>query len=88
VHEASVVKFRAILMTNSAIIAGITPQVLGGSGTEYLIPIAAATMGGVAISTLFTFFTVPALFLVVEKWTGSGKQFLSNLSDRLMKENR
>ncbi|UCD85637.1 MAG: efflux RND transporter permease subunit [Deltaproteobacteria bacterium] len=66
VQDAAVVKFRAILITNLAIIAGIFPQVTGGSGSEFMIPIAAATMGGVAVSTLFTLFTIPALFVLME----------------------
>lgn len=69
VTDASLVKFRAILMTNLAIIAGILPQVLGGSGVEMMVPMAASTMGGVAISTLFTLFTIPALFVIIEKIT-------------------
>ena len=64
VHEASVVKFRAILMTNLAIIAGIAPQVFGGSGAEFMIPMATATMGGVAVSTLFTLFTTRSAYCV------------------------
>jgi len=65
-RQGGVVKFRAVLMTNLAIIAGIAPQVFGGSGVDFMVPIAMATMGGVAVSTLFTFFTIPALFVVVE----------------------
>ncbi|MBN2384992.1 efflux RND transporter permease subunit [bacterium] len=67
VKEASLTKFRAILMTNLAIIAGIFPQILGGSGMEFMLPMAATTMGGIAISTLFTMFTIPVLFVLVEK---------------------
>lgn len=78
VQEASVVKFRAILMTNLAIIAGIFPQLMGGSGTEFMVPMAAATVGGVALSTLFTFFTIPALFVIIEKLV----RFISSLFRR------
>ena len=69
VRDAGLVKFRAILITNLAIIAGISPQVFGGSGSEFMLPIAAATMGGVAVSTIFTLFTIPALFVIVERNT-------------------
>ncbi len=67
VRDACVQRFRAIFMTNAAIVAGILPQALGGSGTEFLTPLAVATMGGVIISTVFAFFAVPALFLLVSR---------------------
>jgi len=67
VHRASVVRFRAVLMASLAIIAGIVPQVFGGSGAEFSRPIGAATIGGVGVSLVFTYFTIPALFVVVEK---------------------
>ncbi|MFO8055787.1 MAG: efflux RND transporter permease subunit [bacterium] len=67
VQQASVVRFRAVLMASLAIIAGILPQVFGGSGSEFSRPIGVATIGGVGVSLVFTYFTVPALFLVVER---------------------
>ncbi len=82
IHEGSDRRFRMILMTNIAILAGIMPQVLGGTGSEFLIPIAAATMGGVAVSTVFTFFSVPALFLVVERNTERASRFVKGLFAR------
>ncbi len=85
VKEAADVRFRAILMTNLAIIAGIAPQIFGGSGTEYLVPIAAATMGGVAVSTIFTFYAVPALFVVMETITGSSGKVIGKVWGRLSK---
>jgi HAE1 family hydrophobic/amphiphilic exporter-1 len=76
VLEAGMVKFRAILMTNLAMLAGIAPQVTGGSGSEFMIPMAGTTMGGIAVSTLFTLFVIPALFVIVEK--------INQLSGRLL----
>jgi len=70
VREASTVRFRAILMANVAIVAGIMPQVFGGSGSEFMVPMGAATIGGVIVSTIFTFFAVPALFLLIERGLG------------------
>ena len=67
VRQACRARFRAILMTNLAILAGIAPQISGGSGAEFMIPIAATTMGGIAVSTLFTLFAIPALFIIMEK---------------------
>lgn len=67
VRQACRARFRAILMTNLAILAGIAPQVSGGSGAEFMIPLAATTMGGIAVSTLFTLFAIPALFIIMEK---------------------
>ena len=84
IHQASVVKFRAVLMTNIAIIAGILPQVFGGTGSGFLIPLAAATMGGVAVSTIFTLFTIPSLFLIVERVSRALRNAYNKIIDGLM----
>ncbi|MDD5224645.1 MAG: efflux RND transporter permease subunit [bacterium] len=76
VQDAAVIKFRAVMMTTLAVIVGILPQLPHGSGSEFMRPIAVATIGGVGISAFFTFYTIPALFLLVESFTQKIKKRL------------
>ena len=69
VQDASIVKFRAVLMTTLAVIVGILPQLPKGSGSEFMRPIAVTSIGGIGISAFFTMYTIPALFLIVESLT-------------------
>ncbi len=67
VLEASLTRFRPILMTALATIAGIVPIALGlGAGGEARAPLGVAVAGGMFFSTLLTFFVVPATYLVVD----------------------
>ncbi len=67
--EASRSRFRPILMTALATIAGITPIALGlGAGGESRRGLGVAVVGGMFFSTLFTFFIVPATYVAVEKF--------------------
>ena len=76
VQDASVVKFRAVLMTTLAVIVGILPQLPKGSGSEFMRPIAITSIGGIGISAFFTMYTIPALFLIVESLTQKIKKLL------------
>jgi multidrug efflux pump len=68
VLEASLTRFRPILMTALATIAGIFPIALGlGAGGEARAPLGVAVGGGMFFSTVLTFFVVPATYLVVDR---------------------
>jgi CzcA family heavy metal efflux pump len=66
-----------ILASSAAIIAALLPIVLLGRvpGLEIVQPTAIVIMGGLAASTLFTLFVMPALYLLV----GSGAQRQNDL---------
>jgi multidrug efflux pump len=67
VYEAARIRFRPILMTALATIAGIAPIAAGlGAGGEARAPLGIAVAGGVAFSTVLTFLVVPAVYLSVE----------------------
>jgi len=67
--EAALTRFRPILMTALATIAGITPIALGfGAGGEARAPLGVAVVGGMFFSTALTFFVVPATYLALEGW--------------------
>jgi multidrug efflux pump len=66
VFEAARIRFRPILMTALATIAGIQPIALGlGAGGEARAPLGIAVVGGVGFATILTFVVVPAIYLVV-----------------------
>ncbi len=70
--EAGRTRLRPILMTTIATIFGLLPMALGISeGSETNLPLARAVIGGLAVSTFFTLFLIPALYSALEqlpKW--------------------
>jgi multidrug efflux pump len=66
--EASVARFRPILMTAISTIVGILPIAVGsGAGGEARAPLGVAVAGGMLFSTALTIFVVPAVYLVLER---------------------
>lgn len=58
---------RPIVMTTSAMVAGMTPVAFGfGDGGEFREPIAVAVIGGLVVSTVLSLVFVPSLFLVMD----------------------
>ena len=67
IFEAARTRFRPILMTALATIAGILPIALGfGAGGEARAPLGVAVVGGMFFATFLTFLVVPAVYLAVE----------------------
>jgi HAE1 family hydrophobic/amphiphilic exporter-1 len=65
--KACPVRLRPILMTSMATIAGAIPPALAlGPGAELQRPMALAVLGGMAVSTLFTLFVVPAAYTLLD----------------------
>jgi multidrug efflux pump len=65
--DAARTRFRPILMTALATIAGIMPIALGlGAGGESRAPLGIAVVGGMIFSTILTFFVVPATYVAIE----------------------
>jgi multidrug efflux pump subunit AcrB len=60
-------RLRPILMTSSAMIAGMVPMALGlGEGGQQTAPLGRAVVGGLALATLATLLVLPALFALVQ----------------------
>jgi multidrug efflux pump len=67
-REASIIRFRPILMTAVSTIAGIIPIALGlGAGGEARAPLGIAVAGGMLFSTMLTFVVVPATYILFER---------------------
>ncbi len=59
-------RFRPILMTSLSTILGILPLALGlGDGAESRVTMGVAVVGGMLISTFFTLYVVPGIYLFV-----------------------
>jgi multidrug efflux pump len=70
VLEASVTRLRPILMTSIATVIGAVPLMITlGAGAESRQAIGTVIVGGVSISTLFTLFIVPSLYLLIGSYT-------------------
>lgn len=68
IRHASVTRFRPILMTTLAAALGGIPLLMSqGYGCELRRPLGVAILGGMAISQLLTFYTTPAVYLLMEK---------------------
>ncbi|MBD3179266.1 MAG: MMPL family transporter, partial [Candidatus Latescibacteria bacterium] len=65
--EACPTRLRPIIMANLAIAVGMIPQVMAGAGAEYRVPMAAAQIGGVLISAVFTLFVIPTVYLMIDR---------------------
>jgi multidrug efflux pump len=66
VREAATTRLRPILMTSAATVLGHFPLVLvSGAGAEARNSIGIVLVAGMTISTLFTLFFVPAIYLLI-----------------------
>jgi HAE1 family hydrophobic/amphiphilic exporter-1 len=64
--EAGAVRFRPILMTSVAVIAGMLPVALGrGEGGDFRAPLGLAVIGGVITSTILTLLVIPTFYDIV-----------------------
>ncbi len=67
--EACPIRLRPILMTSTATVAAAIPEALStGAGSETIVPMATAIVGGVTISTLLTLFVVPCAYEIFSRF--------------------
>jgi multidrug efflux pump len=68
IYEASLLRFRPIMMTTMAALLGAVPLALGaGSGAELRRPLGVSIIGGLILSQVLTLYTTPVIYLGFDK---------------------
>ena len=78
IYEASLLRFRPIMMTTMAALLGGIPLAFGtGIGSELRRPLGIAMVGGLLLSQVLTLYTTPVIYI-----------FFDNLSQRFSRSHR
>jgi multidrug efflux pump len=68
IFDASVLRFRPILMTTMAALFGAVPLAVGtGMGSELRRPLGISIIGGLIVSQILTLYTTPVIYLLMDK---------------------
>ena len=78
IYQASLLRFRPIMMTTMAAMFGALPLMLGtGTGSELRHPLGVTIVGGLILSQLLTLFTTPVIYLYFDRLGRAVRQRLA-----------
>jgi multidrug efflux pump len=73
VYEASLLRFRPIVMTTFAAVLGALPLAIGwGEGSELRRPLGITIIGGLLVSQVLTLITTPVVYLYLDRFRRRG----------------
>ena len=87
IKDASVSRFRPILMTSLSTILGVLPIALAlGAGSESRVSMGIAVIGGLVFATLLTLFVIPSIYSYLSSKEGRRNALSSEEVDMILKE--
>jgi multidrug efflux pump len=76
IYQASMLRFRPIMMTTMAALLGAVPLAFGhGTGSELRRPLGITIIGGLTLSQLLTLYTTPVIYLFFDRLAAKFKAF-------------